>query len=415
MKPHTPEVFSVAGGLQLAVEPIPGATTAAVVWQVPVGTAGDPLGSAGCGEAAVLADVISRGAGKLTSRQFSDALDRLGVQRSTSSSTYSITLTAVCLAEALDGLLELLSQALLQPTINRESVDASRDLALQSLASLQDDPQHFASIKMGEIAIPAPFNRHGFGTEDGLAALTTDSLRASWARRCRPIGSILGIAGAVDSDRVRTSLERLLASWSGASVEPLESAPAIGGSLHECQPTAQSHICLAIPAPRQADPASLAHRLLVRVLGGGGMSNRLFSEVREKRGLCYSVGASYACGRDRGLLSIYAGSTPDRAAETLSCVRCELLKMANGVSSEEFKRAIIGLKSSIVMAGESTSARAAAIAGDLFRIGRVRSLREVVQEVEALTLAQVNQQAAAALTPSRVEKAALVVVGPAAL
>lgn len=401
--------------MQVAVEPIAGATTTSIVWQVPVGTAGDPIDGLGCGESAVLAEVISRGAGNLSSREFSDSMDRLGVQRSTSSATYSITLTAVCLAEALDGLLELLSLVVLRPRIEQDALDASRDLALQSLGSLQDDPQHFASIKIGEIALPAPFNRHGFGTEAGLAALTTESLHATWKRRCRPGGSILGIAGAVDENHVRALLEKLLAQWSGAATEPAVTAAAIGGTVHEQQSSAQSHICIALPAPRQADPESLAHRLMVRVLGGGGMSNRLFCEVREKRGLCYSVGANYACGRDRGLLSIYAGSTPERAAETLACIRSELLRMANGISNEEFKRAVIGLKSGIVMNGESTSARAAALVGDLFRIGRVRSLQEIVQEVEALTLAQVNDHASRVLTQPHLDNASLVVVGPSAL
>ncbi len=415
MTRDTASVFSVAGGFQVAVEPIAGATTTAVVWQVPVGTAGDPLDGGGCGESAVLAEMISRGAGNLSSREFSDSMDRLGVQRSTSSATYSITLSAVCLAESLDGLLELLSQVVLRPRLEQEALDASRELALQSLRSLQDDPQHFASIKIGEIALPAPFNRHGFGTEAGLAALTIESLRATWQRRCRPGGSMVGIAGAVDADHVRGVLEKLLATWSGTSLEPIESAAAVRGTLHEHQASAQSHICIAFPAPKQADPESLAHRLMVRVFGGGGMSNRLFGEVREKRALCYSVGANYACGRDRGLLSIYAGSTPERAAETLACIRAELLKMADGISVEEFDRAIIGLKSGIVMGGESTSARASALVGDLFRIGRVRSLAEVVAEVEALTLAQVNNHAARVMTPSHLDAASLVVVGPSPL
>lgn len=415
MTKQTASVFSVAGGMQVAVEPIPGATTTSVVWQVPVGTAGDPIDALGCGESAVLAEVISRGAGDLSSREFSDSMDRLGVQRSTSSATYSITLTAVCLAEALDGLLELLATVVLRPRIEQDALDASRELALQSLGSLQDDPQHFASIKIGEIALPAPFNRHGFGTEVGLAALTTESLHATWKRRCRPGGSILGIAGAVDENHVRRLLEKLLGRWSGTSIEPIETADPIGGTVHEQQATAQSHICIALPAPKQSDPASLSHRLMVRVLGGGGMSNRLFAEVREKRGLCYSVGANYACGRDRGLLSIYAGSTPERAAETLACIRGELLRMANGVTREEFNRAVIGLKSGIVMNGESTSARAAALVGDLFRIGRVRSLHEVVQEVEALTLEAVNDHASQALMQQHLDHASLVVVGPAAL
>lgn len=412
MKKQNIEVFTVAGGMKLAVEPIDGAATATIVWTLPVGSAGDPIGDLGCGESNVLSEVILRGAGDRSSREFSDALDRLGVQRATSSSGYCITISATCMGAQAVETLQLLCDMVLRPRIEQDALEASRELALQSLGSLTDDPQHYASIKIGEISIPAPFNEHGYGSEAGLKALTTKSLHAAWQRRCRPGGSIMAIAGAIDPEKIRELLEKLLEGWSGTSIEPMERASAIRGSVHEKQATAQTHICLALASPREADEASLPHRLMARVLGGGGMSNRLFSEVREKRGLCYSVGMSYACGRDRGLSTIYAGSTPERASETLACIRTELNRMAGGVTEGEFNRAIIGLKSGIVMGGESTMARAAALAGDLFRRGTVRTLTEVVASVDRLTLAQVNEHAAQFLAPERVAEAALAVVGP---
>jgi len=412
VKQQNIEVFTVAGGMKLAVEPIEGATTVTIVWTVPVGSAGDPIGDLGAGESSVFSEMILRGAGDRSSREFSDALDRLGVQRATSSSGYCITISATCMAEQAAETIQLLCDMVLRPRFEQDALEASRELALQSLGSLTDDPQHFANIQINEISIPAPFNRHGYGTETGLKALTTESLRASWHRRCRPGGSIMGIAGAIEPTKIRDLMEKLLEGWSGVSVEPVETAPAIRGTVHDKQATSQTHMCLALPGPREIDESSLAHRLMVRVLGGGGMSNRLFSEVREKRGLCYSVGMSYACGRDRGLTMIYAGSTPERANETLACIRLELGRMVGGVTEGEFSRAVIGLKSGIVMGGESTMARASALAGDLFRRGKVRTLAEVVASVDRLTLAQVNEHAAQVLAPNEVCQASLAVVGP---
>ena len=415
MKTNGVEVFDVAGGMKLAVEPIEAAANATIVWTVPVGSAGDPIGDLGSGESNVLSEVILRGAGDRSSREFSDALDLLGVQRATSSSPYVITISATCLVAETIKTMELLRDLVLHPTIDQESLDASRELALQSLGSLTDDPQHYASIKIAEISLPSPFGGHGYGTEAGLNALTTESLRATWNRRCRPGGSIMGVAGGIQPSMIRELMERLLEGWTGTSIEPIVSAPPRIGSLHEKQPSAQSHVCLSLPAPKESDAASLPTKFVVRVLGGGGMSNRLFSEVREKRGLCYSVGMSYACGRDRGLMTVYAGSTPERAAETLDCIRRELARMVRGVTAEEFSRAVIGIKSGVVMAGESTMARASAIAGDLFRLGRVRTLAEIVASIDRMTIAQVNDQAADALAPERIADAALVVVGPAPL
>lgn len=415
MKAQNIEVFTVAGGMKLAVEPIDGATTVTIVWTVPVGCAGDPIGDLGSGESTVLAEVIMRGAGERSSREFSDALDRLGVQRATSSSGYCITVSATCLAAQFVETMHLLCDMVLRPRIELEALEASQELALQSLGSLTDDPQHFVGIKINEISIANPFNQHGYGTKGGIKSLTTQSLHATWRKRCKPGGSILAIAGAVEAQQSCEIVQRMLEGWSGMSVEPTETAPAVMGSIFEKQDSAQTHMCLAIPAPRERDSTSLPHRLMVRILGGGGMGNRLFSQVREKRGLCYSVGMNYACGRDRGISTIYAGSTPERANETLDCIRGELLKMAQGVSESEFTRAVIGLKSGIVMSGESTMARAAALTGDIFRLGKVRTLAEVVAAVDRLTLGQVNEHAAEALVAAKVQGAALAVVGPTAL
>lgn len=408
-------MFTVAGGMQVAVEPVVGARTASLIWLLPVGIAGDPIGDAGAGESSVLRDVIMRGAGKYSSREFSDALDRLGVQRSTSTSGYHITISAACLGEALYETLGLLSSVVRAPTIDQESLDAVRELALQALGSLTDDPQSFVGLLSSKIALPSPFNLHGYGTEAGLKALTVESLRATWRRRCLPKGSILGIAGQVDPVGIKETLERVLEGWRGASVEPSVTGEPIGGSIHEHQASAQTHLALALDAPRDADPASMSHRLITRVLGGGGMSNRLFTQVREKRSLCYSVGMSYSGGRDRGLSQVYAGSTPERAAQTLECIRQELARMAQGISQQEFTRGIIGLKSGIVMNGESTHARAGSIAGELFRMGRVRTLAQVAAEVDALRLGGVNEYAAGAFAREVLDRATLAVVGPSAL
>lgn len=133
--------------MKLAIEPIEGATTATIVWTVPVGSAGDPIGDLGAGESNVLSEIILRGAGDRTSREFSDALDRLGVQRATSSSGYAITVSATCMAAQTEETLQLLCDMYLRPRIEADALEASRELALQSLGSLTDDPQHLSASK----------------------------------------------------------------------------------------------------------------------------------------------------------------------------------------------------------------------------------------------------------------------------
>lgn len=120
-------------------------------------------------------------------------------------------------------------------------------------------------------------------------------------------------------------------------------------------------------------------------------SGRLFTEVRQKRSLCYSVGASYRAGRDQGMVTMYAGTTPERAQETLDVALQEVHRLNSGITREEFDRAVIGLKAHQIMQGESTPARAAALVYDQFRLGRARTLEEIAAAVDAITLEQVNE------------------------
>ncbi|MSR29506.1 MAG: insulinase family protein [Phycisphaerales bacterium] len=415
MRQQPIKVMTVGGGMRVAVEPVDSSQVASIIWMIPAGSAGDPVGDLGAGEATVLHDTIMRGAGEYTSREFSDALDRLGVQRATSVSGYHITLSAACLAESLEETLRLLALVVTQPRLEEDALDASRELALQSLRSVKDDAHSYVMIKAAEIALPKPFNLSGMGTEAGLSSLTTSSIHAAWMRRARPQGSILGIAGKVDPAMIKDVLEASLEEWRGASIEPTEQAPPIRGSVHEHLATAQTNMTMVFDAPKETDPTRLDHQLVVRVLGGGGMSNRMFTEVREKRGLCYSVGMAYSAGRDRGVMQAYAGSTHEKAGLTLACIREEMAKMAQGMTKEEFDRGVIGMKSGIVMNGESTHARAGALAGDLFRRGGVRSLDEIAAAVDALSLKAVNEQAAISFAPEALLKSSLAVVGPVPL
>ena len=148
-------------------------------------------------------------------------------------------------------------------------------------------------------------------------------------------------------------------------------------------------------------------RLAVEVLSGG-MSGRLFTEVREKRGLCYSVWAGYSSLKGQGSILGYAGTSNDRAQATLDCFVAELHRLSDGVTQAELDRAKTGLKASTIMQGESTSARAGAIAHDFFIRGRIRTLDEIKDAIDAVTLEQVN----AYLKKHKPGPFTIVIVGP---
>lgn len=392
-------------GLWLLAEPISGAQSLAMTMLVPAGVAAEPAGQHGLG--AILAEHIVRGAGELDARQHSDALDRLGVQRSTSVNTHHLTLHAVMLGEKLSGALPLLMDMIVRPRLPESALEPCRDLAIQSIDALDDEPQQRVMLELRRRHLPEPFSRSPLGDRAMLERITLEQVRSHWRRTFVPGGSILGFAGRFDWQELQDRVEAATAGWQGAIEPPTEQDAASRGVGHQTSDTQQVHIGVAYDAPPEPDDDSVLQRAAVAVLSGG-MSGRLFTEVREKRGLVYSVYASYSAGRERGAVLSYAGTTTPRAQETLDVLLRELSRMSEGIDAEEFGRAIIGMKSRLVMQGESTGARASAIAHDQYLIGRPRSLDELAGRVESVTLDRLNDF----VRRRRAERFTVVTVGP---
>jgi predicted Zn-dependent peptidase len=280
----------LACGATLVTERIENVQSAAMNWLLPIGSAVDPPD--GDGWSALLAELIFRGAGDLDSRQHSDALDRLGMQRSSDVFTHHLRIKATILGEKLPEALPLIAAMVRQPAMRADSLEPVRRLCISTLESLADDPQHFVMLQLRQRHHPPPLNRHGHGVHEVLAHATIDELRTHWQSRCVPQGTIIAAAGSVDSDALADQLNRLLEGWSGEAFEPTPSNHAARGYLHTPQETAQVHLAAAYNAPPEPDPSSVLERIGTTVLSGS-TSARLFTEVRQKRSLCYSVGASY--------------------------------------------------------------------------------------------------------------------------
>lgn len=406
---------TLACGMPLITETIPGVASVGVSWLIPAGTSTEPEGRRGLG--ALWSELLLRGAGSLDSRSQADAMDRLGIGRSTDLGGYHLRIAASLVGDNLLDALRLLADMVRRPRMDGESLEPARDLALQALESLKDDPHSRAVIAARARHMPGPYNRDSHGTAEGLAAITRDEIVGGWASRARPGGSILAIAGAIDAaggpDAIARRLDELLAGWTGSAVEAPKGPPQARGYAHDADKTNQVQVVVVHDAPPEPHPDAILEKVVVSVLSGG-MSARLFSEVREKRGLCYSVSASYSSGRDFGAVLSYVGTTPERAQESLDVLASELHRIHTPdgrVELDEFRRAVVGMKSRLVFSGESTSARAGALAADQHRIGRPRTLAELAGAVDAVTLDAVNAYLARR-SPGR---ATVQTVGPAAL
>lgn len=385
-----PEIYThtFENGLKLVAEPMVGVRSLAMSLLTPAGVARQP--EAQQGVAPLLAELLGRGANGQSSRDFNEALDTLGVHRSMSAGNRHLRLSATLVGENLHAALPLLLSQALAPNLDENELEPSRDLCLQEIAALEDDPQRRAMIALRQHHFPEPLGRPSDGIAEHIQSLKLEDVKQYWHSGVVPGGSILSFAGQFDWDMLRDTVGELTHDWSGSAEDVEPTADGKRGYTHIDAQTEQVHIGLAYDAPPDTDEQSMLQRAAVSVLSGG-MSSRLFTEVREKRGLCYSVYASYAGMRDRGAVLGYAGTTTPRAQETLDVFVGELRRIAEGVEADELQRSLVGMKAKLVMQGESSGARAGAIAADLYVHGRPRTLAELADRVDSVTLEDVNR------------------------
>ena len=374
-------------GLAVLVEPIDGLASAAMRLSIPAGAAVDPAGRLGASN--VLAECVWRGAGGRDSRTLLGDLDRLGLHRGSGAGVRRTTFAASGLPEAVAAALPIYADVVRRPHLDDDALPPARDLALQALAGVDDDPGHRMGITLSEWFWPSPLGRNPMGDPAHLAKLTPDAIRHHHAATYRPHGSILAVAGNVDADVINAQVEALFGDWTAPPADEHKTFPPPGPRKHVTMDSEQTHIGLAFPIDPPDSPDYYLARLAVEVLGGGS-SARLFTELREKRGLCYSVGAGYAHTVTHAGVFASVATTPDRAADGLAALGDELDRWHAGVTDAELHRARTGLLSATIMAGDSTASRCATLADDPHTLGRVRGLDEIGDAIRGVTLDALN-------------------------
>jgi predicted Zn-dependent peptidase len=374
-------------GLVLLAERMEHVRSAALNFLVPAGCIHDPPNMLGLG--GVLGELLTRGAGERDSRELVLALNNLGLDRSESVGTIHTRLWGATVAKNLPAALEIYADVLRRPHLPEDELDPVRELAIQDIRGLEDEPASKAMVELRKHVYPPPLSNDHRGTEEGLNALTIDALRAQHQVLFRPKGAILSVAGNIDWEPLRDQVGELFVDWAGTSRELPEPGTRPTRDAHLSKELEQTHIAVAHPSVPVGHPDYYAALAAVNVLSGG-MGARLFTEIREKEGLCYSVWASYQPLRDRGTVFSYAASLHDQAQRCLDLLLRELRRLPDGVEEEEVQRVQVGLKTSLIMQQESTSARALSLASDWYYLGRVRSFDEIQAAIEGLTRAGIT-------------------------
>ncbi len=382
------KVSQLPNGLALVVEEMRHVESASYELLIPGGVLYDAENLQGA--SLILAELTSRGAGNFDSRALSDRFDALGIKHSESGGHDKFVYRGSLLAEKLPEALELVSLMVRQPHLPAEEIDSVKSLLMQDIRALEDNPASKAMVTLNEIYYPSPYGRSSLGTTAGLEATTLDIVRDAWRSCYLPKGSVLSIAGNVRAAEVEEAAEKYFGQgWEGDTAP----RPAFGpmpphASHHVESDSAQLQIALAFPSAPFGDDHYYAAKVAAGVLSGG-MFGRLFVEVREKLGLCYSIYARHIGTRDYGTVLAYAGTTPERAHDTLN-VMIGVMREVKGVSEEELERAKANILASCIIGEESASSRASSNALDWWVDGRIRTLEEISERINAITVADVD-------------------------
>lgn len=377
---------TLPNGLTVLVEEMPDVRSASFALLVPAGSLYEPTGKNGT--ASALADWITRGAGKRPNRELASALDRLGVQRDEQVGWNFLTLSGATIADNLAPTLDIYRDILLEPSFDEELFEPVLSGVQQSLLAQEDDLQRKTIVELRKRSYDLPWGRPTDGCLEEVEAITSDDVRQHFRRCVVPSGAILGVAGNVNAQAVIEQVRQLLSEWKGSSPPAPKATAAPGGTLHIPHESTQTHIAMAYKAVSASDPDYYAAWAATSILGGGS-SSRLFTEVRENRGLVYTVYASLNTLKTEGRVFVYAGTTAERAQATWDVTVAELKKLSHVITSDELERCKVRAKSSLIMQQESTGSRAAGLARDWFHLGRVMTLDEVRHHVESLTVNQV--------------------------
>jgi predicted Zn-dependent peptidase len=374
-------------GLVLLAESMEWLESVAFTVRVPAGCNFDPADRSGL--AGLSCEQALRGAGSRDSRQFITDLDNLGIERGEGVASSHMSFSGATLAANLTPALSIYADLILRPHLPDDQFEASQSTVMQELQAVEDEPSQKVMQELRRRYYPDPWGRPSQGDEAGILSSTNGDVRNFWKEHVRPDGAVIAVAGRFDWPALCDQIGKLFGEWPSRGEEKFTERDMREKVTHLPHESNQTQIAVAYESLPYKHPDYFRAWGAVGVLSGG-MSARLFTEVREKRGLCYSVYASHHTLRDRGDVFCYAGTSAERAQETLDVTLAELIRLKDGVEPEEIDRLKARIKSSLIMQQESSGARASSIARDWQLLGRVRTLDEISRAIDGLNAADIS-------------------------
>jgi predicted Zn-dependent peptidase len=380
----TVEVTRLPSGLTVLTDVMPHLATASLgVW---IGTGSRDEHTDEHGISHLLEHMAFKGTARRTSRQIAEEIEAVGGDLNAATSSETTAYYARVLRADIPLALDVLSDILANSAFDPEELTREKNVIVQEIGAAEDTPDDLVFEYLQRTAFPnQPIGRSILGTPATVRSFDRKRLLGYLQRHYRAPDMVIAAAGAVDHDAILEEVDRSFRVFSGPAAPQPEPARFGGGALVEARELEQVHIALALQGVPQRDPSLFSLQAFTSVVGGG-MSSRLFQEAREVRGLCYSIYAFHMPYSDTGMFGLYAGTDATDVAELMSVVVDELNAAAQTLSEAEIARAKAQMKVGLLMALESSGARAEQLARQMIAYGRPIPLDEIIAKIDAVTV-----------------------------
>ncbi|AXI55676.1 peptidase M16 [Sulfitobacter sp. JL08] len=403
----TVQQHTLANGFRIVTENMPGLQSSSIGIWVTAGGRHERVEQNGI--AHFLEHMAFKGTKRRSALQIAEAIEDVGGYINAYTSREVTAYYARVLENDVPLALDVIADIVLNPVFEPGEIEIERGVILQEIGQALDTPDDVIFDWLQEKAYPGqPIGRTILGPSERVSAFTREDLAGFVGEHYGPNQMILSAAGAVDHDALVREAEILFGHLTPTPSFDISPAAFSGGEVRRTKDLEQAHFALAFESPGYRDDAIYVAQIYASVLGGG-MSSRLFQEVREHRGLCYSIFAQAGAYADTGMTTIYAGTSAGQIGELAEITVDEMKRAADDMSPAEVARARAQMKAGMLMGLESPSNRAERLARMIQIWDRVPDLDEVVQRIDAVTTGDVRDFAGHMATAAR---AAMALYGP---
>lgn len=385
-------VSRLDNGLTVVTDRMPHLETAALGVWVNVGSRNEAEDQHGITH--LLEHMAFKGTQRRSARAIAEEIEAVGGELNASTSVEHTAYYARVLADDVPLAVDMLSDILKNSIVDPDELKREQHVILQEIGASQDSPEDWAFDLLQETAWPdQPIGRSILGTPETVKAFNAESIRSYLDTHYRAPNMILSAAGKVDHDEIVALAEEKFAAFSGDVPTRTGVARYTGGEIRKTRDLMEAQVLLGFEGRPYGHDDYYAAQILGSVLGGG-MSSRLFQEVRETRGLCYAIYAFHWAFSDTGLFAIHAATGADDLAELMPVLADELVRAGEAIEEAEVARSRAQIRASLMMAMESPAARAGQIARQMMIYGRCLSSEDIVARIDAVTAEDVRRVAA---------------------